>query len=322
MLSDKVQLQALSFQTIFPIQQRSPSTGAIAHSQLSPVASMCHLLTTVSTINGYSAVQMRCPTQAGGLTVGISGHLMWFSWSVSRNCLCRDHADDEKEDGTFIMYYAASSKTNPGAHCVGTASSRSAVGPYEAADEALVCSFAQGGAIDPNCYQDPSTKLRYVLYKIDGNNNGNGGECKNGVEPIVPTPIKLQQVSSDGVSPIGEPVTILDRDDSDGPLVEAPSLYRSSEGVYFLFFSSGCYSEPSYSVKYATATDITGPYTKAPAPLLKSGDGPNLNGPGGAHISADGRLLVFHAITNFPGQPLNRAMFTANPTFSGTTVTL
>lgn len=220
------------------------------------------------------------------------------------------------------MYYAASSKTNPGAHCIGTSTSRTVDGPYEAADEAFVCSAAQGGAIDPNGYQDPSTKFRYVLYKIDGNNNGNGGDCKNSVEPIVSTPIQLQQVGSDGVSPIGEPVTILDRDNSDGPLVEAPSLFRSPEGVYFLFFSSGCYSEPSYSVKYATATAITGPYTKASAPLLKSGDGPDLKGPGGARISADGRLLVFHAITNSPSQPLNRAMFTANPTFSGTTVTL
>ena len=151
---------------------------------------------------------------------------------------------------------------------------------------------------------------------------GRGGECSNTVEPIVPTPIQLQQVGSDGVSPIGDPVTILDRDDSDGPLVEAPSLYRSVEGIYFLFYSSNCYTGSKYDVKYATATQIVGPYTKASAPLLQSGDGPNKNRPGRADISADGELMVFHANLSPPGEPLKRAMFTARPKFSGRTVTL
>jgi beta-xylosidase len=198
-------------------------------------------------------------------------------------------------------------------------------GPYVATDQPLACHAELGGAIDPSGYRDPSTGLRYVLYKIDGNHNGHGGDCGNSVEPIVPTPLILQQVGSDGVSPIGKAVTILDRDYSDGPLVEAPSLYRSPEGIYFLFYSSHCFASPDYDVRYATATNIAGPYTKAPKPVIVSGvsaDGPNLMGPGGADISVDGKLLVFHSNLNPPGKPLLRAMFTARPKFIGTTVTI
>ncbi len=220
------------------------------------------------------------------------------------------------------MYYSAPPTSNPGYHCVGTATSKTIAGPYKAADQPFTCQIHEGGAIDASGYQDPATGLRYVIYKVDGNHNGHGGDCTNTVEPIVPTPIKLQQVGSDGVSPIEEASTILDRNASDGPLVEAPSLYRSVEGTYFLFFSSGCYTSSSYDVKYATAANITGPYTKTSESLLRSGDGPRLNGPGGADISADGKLMVFHANLNPPDQPLNRAMFTARPKFSGTTVTI
>lgn len=82
--------------------------------------------------------------------------------------------------------------------------------------------------------------------EIDGNNAGHGGDCGNSVEPVVSTPIMLQKMLRDGVTPDGEPVQILDRTAEDGPLVEAPYLVRSKEGVYFLFFSSGCTRQSTY----------------------------------------------------------------------------
>jgi hypothetical protein len=71
----------------------------------------------------------------------------------------------------------------------------------------------------------------------------------------------LQEVEADGVTPIGKPVQILDRDDSDGPLVEALDIVRTAEGVYILFHSSHCFTSPQYDVRYATATNVMGPYT-------------------------------------------------------------
>lgn len=65
-------------------------------------------------------------------------------------------------------------------------------------------------------------------------------------EPIVPTPIMLQRMLKDGVSPDGSAIQIFDRTAEDGPLVEAPDIVRSKEGIYFLFFSSGCTRDESY----------------------------------------------------------------------------
>lgn len=140
----------------------------------------------------------------------------------------------------------------------------------------------------------------YVVYKIDGNSIGHGGSCNNGVAPIVPTPIQLLRLDSDAISPMGAPVTILDRDAADGPLIEAPSLIRVTSLLslppvtYVLFFSSNCYSTTLYDVSYATSNSLTGTYTKSKQPLLTTGND-GLYGPGGATASADGSVIVYHA---------------------------
>lgn len=100
----------------------------------------------------------------------------------------------------------------------------------------------------------------YVAYKVDGNNYGHGGICGNTVPPLVDTPILLQRLAEDAITPVGPPVDIMDRTRDDSPLVEAPGLVRGDKGVYFLSFSSGCTRMPSYDLKYATNTKINGPY--------------------------------------------------------------
>ena len=134
---------------------------------------------------------------------------------------------------------------------------------------------------------------RYIYYKVDGNSIGNGGDCNNGKPPIVPTPILLQQVGSDGVTLIGDAVEILDRDESDGPLVEAPSLVFH-EGIYFLFYSTNCFTDPKYDVRYATATNVAGPYKKTGEQLLKGGQF-GLTSPGGATVCDCADRMLFHA---------------------------
>lgn len=47
----------------------------------------------------------------------------------------------------------------------------------------------------------------------------------------------IQQVEQNGWSKIGEPIEILNKDDNDGPLIEAPALVLF-DGIYYLFFSS------------------------------------------------------------------------------------
>jgi beta-xylosidase len=217
------------------------------------------------------------------------------------------------------MYYSANTADGK-THCVGAATSSNPEGPYHPEAGTIACPRSQGGAIDPAGFADKDGKL-YVTYKIDGNSLGHGGNCNNGIPPLVSTPIMLQHLHRDGITPSGAPKQILDRSDADGPLVEAPSLARV-DGTYVLFFSSNCYDGPFYDVSYATASNVYGPYTKSSAPLLVTGDGPNgeLYGPGGADVTPDGERIVFHADL---GKSANtRQMYTALIEVKGTTVTI
>lgn len=205
------------------------------------------------------------------------------------------------------MYYTAEVRDHPHWHCVGIATASSVLGPYTPQPSYFSCPIGkalggdtaknEGGAIDPDGFFDKDSNKRYVVYKVDGNGMGHGGNCGNwplNGEPVIPTPIMLQEVDvKDGITKIGSPVQILDRDEHDGPLIEAPSLYKAN-GVYFLFFSSNCFAGPLYDTSYATSRLISGPYVKTGRPLFVTGDGPHLMAPGGPDISADGETLVFH----------------------------
>jgi beta-xylosidase len=211
------------------------------------------------------------------------------------------------------LHYSGESKVFRRHHCVAVAVSegKDPLGPYKPEPEPLACHLDDGGAIDSAGFAD-SDGTPYVLYKIDGNSIGNGGDCNNAIDPIMATPIMLQKLKTSQVSTDGGPIQILDREESDGPLVEAPSLVKSKENVYFLFFSSHCFTSLSYNVNYATAESIKGPYTRAERPLLQTGDF-GLVSPGGATVSKDGTKILFHGNCS-PG----RCMYAGNVTLSGT----
>lgn len=124
----------------------------------------------------------------------------------------------------------------------------------------------------------------------------------------------MQAVGGDGVTLQGDPVILLDNNGvADGGSVEAPSLVQSG-GAYVLFFSSGCYITTNYTVNYATAPVITGPYQRADQPHFVSGDY-GLVAPGGMSIYSDARHMVFHA--NFDS---GRALYTAAVAILGSQV--
>ena len=161
----------------------------------------------------------------------------------------------------------------------------------------------------------------YVVYKVDANSLGGGGACGNG-NLAHDTPIMLQRLDGSGVAPIGDPVPILHRSQYDGPLIEAPSLARTADGFYVVFFSSNCFNGPYYDVSYATARNVAGPYTKSSKPLLLSGgDGGRLNSPGGADVGSEGKRLVFHSDLR-PGDAGVRQMWTADIEIRGGVVSI
>lgn len=205
--------------------------------------------------------------------------------------------------GDYVLYYSAQ-LPNSNKHCIGAAISKRVTGPFVPFHHPLACPLAQGGAIDVSGFRDTSTNQRYIVYKVDGNSIGNGGLCGNSVAPLASTPIMLQRVATDGHTLQGAAVPILNRSDLDGPLVEAPSLTRTRDGKYVLFFSSNCFYTDLYDLSYAMADSIEGPYTKY-GPLAVTGTA-GLKAPGGASIAADGVHMVFHA-TNAQG---GRSMYT------------
>ncbi|KAK2004494.1 glycosyl hydrolase family 43 protein [Colletotrichum falcatum] len=236
-------------------------------------------------------------------------------WSSGSNTWAPDVR--KLDNGSFIMYYSGEVKNGSGRHCIGVGISNNITGPYVATDEPWVCPLSQGGAIDASGFYDEPTKKHYVLYKVDGNNIGHGGDCNNGVEPLVDTPIMMQEVQADGVTKVGDPVQVLGRTDADGPLVEAPNLVRTSDGLYILFFSSFCFTSDKYNVNYATSKSLMGPYQRAPRMLLQTGDF-NLTAPGGATSVVGGGQMVFHAVC--PGAAPSRCMYQTLYAVTGTDV--
>lgn len=245
-------------------------------------------------------------------TSGDKKYIMYYT--AARNSLA--HPEIERDDQQGASDYVKLPH-HPPPHCIGAATATSALGPYTPHPSLLACPIKKGGAIDPAAFTDHDG-TPYLLWKVDGNNIGHGGECGNMVRPRQPTPIMLQKLQPNGLTLKGPPIKILDRTDADGPLVEAPELVRSHEGIYFLFFSSGCTRAPSYDLKYATAKSISGPYTRAKRELLRTGDW-DLEAPGSPGLFPDGKgkwNLVFHArVTGEQGRV--RAMFTGKVELEG-----
>ena len=193
------------------------------------------------------------------------------------------------------MYYTGLRRG--GTHCVGVATSNSAIGPFTARDQPLVCDDANGGIIDPAGYDDG--KDRWLMWKVDGNNLGGATTCQSGTPSgaYKPTPIKIQRMARDALTLLDSPKTILDNEGrNNNGVVEAPTLYKIADGNYVLFYSAHCYSSDDYDIEYAFSNSIDGPYTNRGI-LIRTGDNRCIFGPGGIDIDPNGKTVVFHGRT-------------------------
>ncbi|KAI6100692.1 glycoside hydrolase family 43 protein [Pisolithus croceorrhizus] len=220
-------------------------------------------------------------------------------WATVNSTWAPDVID--RGDGTFVMYYAAESPSQQ-THCVGAATSTNPLGPYTPQTQPIACQTAGGGAIDPAGFQDVDGQ-RYIVYKVDGSSLGGGGPCGN-ANGEYSTPIMLQMMEEDALTPTGDPVQILDRESQDAMSSLIPQTATNTD---------------LYDVAYATAPSVSGPYTRASSPLLETGDD-NLTGPGGATPTPDGTFMVFHATVNF--SPLTRYMYTATISWNDTAMSV
>ncbi|KAI0593484.1 glycoside hydrolase family 43 protein [Biscogniauxia sp. FL1348] len=201
--------------------------------------------------------------------------------------------DVQKNDaGLYVMYYTA--RQNGGNHCIGVATSTTALGPFTPNSSPLICDAAGGGAIDASGYDDGVN--RWILWKVDGNSLGGATTCQGGTPSgsYTPTPIRIQQVARDAVTLIGSPKTILDNEGaSNDGVVEAPSVYKIADGNFILFYSAHCYSSDDYDIEYAFSSTIDGSYTNRGI-LLRTASNVGIYGPGGLDIDPNGKSVVFH----------------------------
>ncbi|KAI1848713.1 hypothetical protein JX266_005572 [Neoarthrinium moseri] len=208
--------------------------------------------------------------------------------------------DVQKNDaGTYVMYYTA--HQSGGTHCIGVATSSTAIGPFTPQANPLICDTAGGGAIDASGYDDGVN--RWITWKVDGNNLGGATTCQGGTPSgaYKSTPIKIQRMARDALTLLDSPKVILDNEGAanDG-VVEAPALYKVQDGLFVLFYSAHCYASDDYDIEYAFSSTIDGQYTDRGI-LLRTVDNKGVYGPGGLDIDPNGKNVLFHG-RDGPGQ--------------------
>ncbi|RMI36445.1 hypothetical protein EBO15_38585 [Actinomadura harenae] len=205
-----------------------------------------------------------------------------------------------RPDGTFVLYYTASSKTRK-TGCVGAAIAKSPLGPFRPVGSGpLVCDAPKaasqgklrGEIIGAGSYVEG--KARYLVYKV-----GYNAYSK-------PSFLLLQRLSADGLHRVGAPKVIL-KQTSEPYTTEAPFLVKHGS-KYVLFYSAGFYGGDRYQTRFAVASKIGGPYAKGAQPLMTTQSlGHRVNGPGSASVLHDGSTwwIVFHGALNseHPTQP-------------------
>jgi arabinan endo-1,5-alpha-L-arabinosidase len=196
-----------------------------------------------------------------------------------------------RSDGTYIMYFTARSAAQK-VQCIGVALAHAPQGPYVSpGPNPLICKPEDVDSIDPSAFTDTDGK-QYLLYS-----SGKGHAT-----------IWLQQMSRDGITPIGQRRALIEADrPEEANIVEAPTMVHH-EDKYVLFYSGSAFNSGNYFVNYATSDSLASGFAKADGQMMtKATLGNKYNNPGGEEfVPGHGHdYLLFHAYTT----PTQRAMF-------------
>ncbi len=186
-------------------------------------------------------------------------------------------------DGKWIMYYDAATVGHlgdTGFNClsVATVTTLTVGHPVftDTSSQPLVCQTGLGGAIDPSPFVDPVSGNAYLIWKSN-----------DGTFPD-PAIIWSQQLSADGMSLVGSPQQLLAQDSAGfqwESTIENPDMVDVG-GTYFLLFSAGIYSSPSYTEAFATCAGPAGPCSQSQATPILTSFG-SASGPGGGSLFQD-----------------------------------
>lgn len=194
-------------------------------------------------------------------------------------------------DETYVLYYTARDMQSH-KQCVGVATSSRPEGKFrDRSTRPLVCQADLGGTIDPSPFRE-NEKL-YLYFKNDGN-------CC-----ALTTSLYVQQLASDGLSLLGQPVRLVSNERLwEGSVVEAPTMFKHNN-KYYLFFSANDYAGVNYAVGYALCQTPTGPCVQAaenPVLASRTTPPPPVIGPGGqALLRVGGQTwIIYHAWNLLP----------------------
>jgi beta-xylosidase len=187
-------------------------------------------------------------------------------------------------EGGYVLYYTVR-EPNAGRQAISLGYSSTPGGPYiDASSAPLIYQLPLGGSIDASPFVD-NDGTAYLVWKADSNALNQ------------PSSLWIQPLDADGLTLTSAPTRLLGYDAAwENPLIEAPSLVHRA-GTYYLFYSANWWNTNRYSIGYATATNVLGPYTKATTtgPWFTS-DG-SVAGPGGQEWFTDrsGQLqMAYH----------------------------
>lgn len=139
-------------------------------------------------------------------------------------------------NGRFYLYYSVGPQ-DPTPSRIGVATGARPEGPFTDSGKPLLTGGRGFEAIDPMVFRDPASG-RHYLYA--------GGSAGATLRVFL----------------LGEDMMTIEREIAVGQppsFTEAPFVHARN-GVYYLSYSSGKWSESSYSVHYATAPSPTGPW--------------------------------------------------------------
>ena len=184
----------------------------------------------------------------------------------------------------YVLFYTVR-EPKAGRQAISLGYSAAPGGPYvDASSAPLIYQLSLGGSIDASPFVD-GDGTAYLVWKADSNAINR------------PSSLWLQPVAEDGMALSGEPTRLLGYDAAwENPLIEAPSLVHE-ENTYYLFYSANWWNTNRYSIGYATATAVLGPYTKVTrtGPWFTSDSA--VAGPGGQEWFSDGsghRWMAYH----------------------------
>jgi beta-xylosidase len=168
-------------------------------------------------------------------------------------------------DGEYYMYY--STATEGLRHQIRVAKSSAPEGPYEDIRSLIGATNDCPFAIDAHPFQDDDGQW-YLFYARDFLDFGN--EVRAGTALVMDKLVNMATLAGD------EHVVLRARNDwqlfkaqremygqiFDWHTLEGPFV-RKHNGLYYCFYSGGCYENETYGVDYGVSEKVTGPYSDA-----------------------------------------------------------